>query len=145
MGSGYATTTVKEYGFDVARDFKGDMEAAKEGRQADWEGFLRQTLSQDRRGDFIRLRASTWNSFSKDEKESLITNYVQHISELPGQLINSDKNISHDIFGGGFKFSATLQWQLSPVIDGKVTWDIAVDGEGQIQKLTGTFYQNGEF
>lgn len=78
--------------------------------------------------------------------------------EVVGQVKSHDQKTSHDFFGGGFKYSSVIVWQLSPQIDGKIEWDVGmtsllqqqlnssvVDGDGQIQKFTGSFYQNGEF
>ncbi len=48
MGGSYSSTTIKEFGFDVNKLYRGDLEAAKESRQADWENFIRMTLAQQR-------------------------------------------------------------------------------------------------
>jgi hypothetical protein len=91
------------------------------------------------------LKADSWNAFSKEEKEALISGYVDRVSELPGQVISQERKMNHDFFGGGFKYNAQLVWQLSPLIDGKVVWEIVVDGNGQIQRMTGTYFQNGDY
>jgi hypothetical protein len=46
MGGSYSTTTVKEFGFDVHKLYRGDLEAARESRQADWENFVRMVAQQ---------------------------------------------------------------------------------------------------
>lgn len=132
MGGSYSTTVVKEFGYDVAKLYRGDLEAARETRQADWEAFVRLVLTQQSslalfsqlttpdRGDFIRMKAETWNSFSKEDKEALLSSYIEKTSEFLGQVKpESERKFSHDFFGGGLKCSAVLVWVLSPQIDGK--------------------------
>lgn len=157
MGGAYSTTIVKEFGYDVATLYRGNLEAARETRQADWEAFLRTVLAQQSdysllcqltysdKGDFIRLKAETWNAFSKEDKETLVAAYLEKASEFTGQVKNYQQKVSHDFFGGGLKFAAIIEWVLSPQIDGKVEWDIVIDGNGQIQKFMGTYHQNGEY
>lgn len=48
MGGSYSTTAVKEFGYDVEKLYRGDQQAAKETRQADWETFIRLVLAQQR-------------------------------------------------------------------------------------------------